>query len=91
VKPRKRIEIIDEKLELKNNNYTMFMMVCMKHYGENITTTYNYVIRWMKIILHGSTSLKWIEPINDLMFLCTNFTSILTIMMDINHYKVCAP
>jgi len=69
----------------------MFMMVCMKHYGEKITTTCNYVIRWMKIILHGSTSLKWIEPINDLMFLCTNFTSTLTIAMDINHYKVCAP
>lgn len=69
----------------------MSMMACMKHCREKITTTYNYVIRWMKIILHGSTSLKWMEPINDLMFLCTNFTSILTITMDINHYKVCAP
>ncbi len=69
----------------------MSMMAYMKHCREKITTTYNYLIRWMKIILHGSTSLKWMEPINDLMFLCTNFTSILTIMMDINHYKVCAP
>jgi hypothetical protein len=51
----------------------MFRMACMKHNGKKITITYNYVIRWMKIILHGSTLLKWMEPINDLMLFVYKF------------------
>jgi hypothetical protein len=43
----------------------------------------------MKSILNGSTSLKWMEPINDLMLFVDK--SMLTIMMDIQQYKVCAP
>jgi hypothetical protein len=38
---KERIEIINENLELKKNNSTMFMIACMKHYGEKITITYN--------------------------------------------------
>jgi len=50
-----------------------FSMACMKHNGKKITITYNYVIRWMKIILHGSISLKCMEPINDLMLFVDKF------------------
>jgi hypothetical protein len=45
----------------------------MKHNGTKITITYNYVIRWMKIILRGSTSLKWMKPTNDLMLFVDKF------------------
>jgi hypothetical protein len=56
----------------KNNNM-MFRMACMKHMGKKITITYNYVIRWMKIILHESISLKWMELINDFMLFVYKF------------------
>jgi hypothetical protein len=45
----------------------------MKHNGTKITITYNYVVIWIKIILCGAASLKWMKPINDLMLFVDKF------------------